>query len=104
MTDSERLAAIEANLFRFPTSFNDVRWLVAEVRRLQGAIVDIGKQSNDIILKMTNDAIERADDEYARGRADERRDAVAYLNRADRASGLAKDIEFCEHLERSDAK
>lgn len=37
MTDTEsKLAAIEANLFRFPTSFNDVRWLIAEVRRLQG--------------------------------------------------------------------
>lgn len=36
MTDAERLTLIEANSYLYPTSVAELRWLIAEVRRLQG--------------------------------------------------------------------
>lgn len=82
MTIDENLAAIERDLFLVSNSgprgpfcqshvnHDDVRWLIAEVRRLQG--------------------------EYARGRAEERRDITKWM--LDRKFTFPINIEHGEHV------
>lgn len=135
MTTEEKLAAIENELTIAPPDGKprmyywtrvpnaDVRWLIAEVRRLQTPAM-FGKTILDMIethcpgdnlpiedksdyslnawLRMRaarDEAIADKEREYARGRADERAKCVSFIHAGGVRVELVRQIERGEHVE-----
>lgn len=100
--DESNLAAIEAKLTVVAigcdspadVGVNDVRWLIAEVRRMQ-ALITTGKA---IIHDIADGS------EYRRGREDERAAVVALAVNDYFLRDFARCIERGEHLEEPDAR
>lgn len=108
MTNEERLAWIEANSYLYPTSIADLRWLIAEVRRLTDENESACEKIKElgVMLENANTAIGTWKGEYARGRAEERKQIVKWIKLAygSLADWMVQRIKRGEHVEATDAK
>lgn len=110
MTDNNKLAAIEDGLFvigstkdgmsESHTRHKKVRWLIDKVRQLRDENESACEKIKElgVMLENANTAIGTWKGEYARGRADERRDICRWMSKFKWLVDDVPHIERGEHV------